>query len=498
MFRTFTDVVTHTLCFLVFFVTFIPSLLFSMLWKLIVRVLLYLEYGSNAELMAACDAVSAHKPAPSKEGLINALFHIRGSIPLKEIRRRVSENLVCAQTVDGRSLHPRLMRSVQSKYGLYVWTQAETFDLHWHVDYFRDEAGTKVTYKNREDQLDVIQKIINAPMFDSKTSPWRVLLVNKEDGSDCILILRCHHSMLDGGAAFMVVLPAVADQIKGSDGFGNIKPLPKVVRMRNEMLGMLCVPHIMSRQLCLSDDNPLRSAANAEEPPCGKWCYWSDPIPLAKVTEVRKKTNVRFSAVLITCIGRAVTRYLKLPEVAKTHKGNPMISAYQAVSMWTREDVPRMENKITGIASGITPNPSKNALEQLLEANENQEHWLRQEFLWGSYTFSNLTTNTVPHVIPEKFIIPWLLGGVTMFVSSAMGPSNFFTVNGNEVYSLTGIMPLPPTTCLGFILLSYGDKLAVSVTGRKYAFPELEDLKKLDTMLHEEFDILHKAIVAQD
>lgn len=51
---------------------------------------------------------------------------------------------------------------------------------------------------------------------------------------------------------------------------------------------------------------------------------------------------------------------------------------------------------------------------------------------------------------------------------------------------------------LGFILLSYGDKLGVTVTGRKYAFPELEDLRRLDALVHDEFQSLFKAVALTD
>jgi hypothetical protein len=203
------------------------------------------------------------------------------------------------------------------------------------------------------------------------------------------------------------------------------------------------------RQVGIFDKNPLRNFAAGEkwDLPDGKWTAWSDPIPVSRVTAIRKKTGARFSSIIITAISRATTRYINLKKDDPGHNGDSYsMSAYQAVSMWTPSDAPNLENRISGISTPMIVDMSKPLLQQLKEVNECQEFWLRQEFLWGVYTFSNLTCNSLPHVLAERFVIPYLLGGITMFVSSAMGPTNVFTLDGNEVHGLTAIMPLPPTT----------------------------------------------------
>jgi hypothetical protein len=50
---------------------------------------------------------------------------------------------------------------------------------------------------------------------------------------------------------------------------------------------------------------------------------------------------------------------------------------------------------------------------------------------------------------------------------------------------------------LGFVLLSYGDKLSIAVAGRKYAFPKLDDLKLLDGMVHEELNLMYKTFTGE-
>ena len=50
---------------------------------------------------------------------------------------------------------------------------------------------------------------------------------------------------------------------------------------------------------------------------------------------------------------------------------------------------------------------------------------------------------------------------------------------------------------MGFVLLSYGDKLGIAVAGRKYAFPKLEDLKQLDGMVHEELTYMYKMLAGE-
>jgi hypothetical protein len=51
---------------------------------------------------------------------------------------------------------------------------------------------------------------------------------------------------------------------------------------------------------------------------------------------------------------------------------------------------------------------------------------------------------------------------------------------------------------LGFILLSYSDKLSIALAGRKHAFPKLDDLKQLDGMVHEELNYMYKTLAAGD
>ena len=70
--------------------------------------------------------------------------------------------------------------------------------------------------------------------------------MSKEDGSESLVVLRGHHCLFDGGAAFMVILPAVADRIKDGNVFGNVKN-GGFGAWRNKFLGMLCVPFLLSR-----------------------------------------------------------------------------------------------------------------------------------------------------------------------------------------------------------------------------------------------------------
>ncbi len=93
--------VAQAVIFLVFYVFFIPTLVLAHAWKLIVRLLVRLQHGGAVQIMGPCDAISAHKPSPSKEGLIHAVFHVRGPVSLKEVRRRVAENLVELKNADG-------------------------------------------------------------------------------------------------------------------------------------------------------------------------------------------------------------------------------------------------------------------------------------------------------------------------------------------------------------------------------------------------------------
>ena len=233
--------------FLVFFVLFTPVLLLFKLWKQIIRLLLKIQYGASVEIMGPCDAISAHKPAPSKEGLIHAVFHVRGPLSLAEIRRRVFENLVDAKDKDGVLKHPRLRRWIQSHWGLYCWRNVEKFDYDYHVDYYRDEATNKPhCYETEEEQMHLVQKIINSDMFKRGVSPWQIFLVQKADQSEGIVVLRSHHCMFDGGAAFMVILPAIADEVNAEDVFGNVKK-GKFAAKGYKLLGMLCVPYLLSR-----------------------------------------------------------------------------------------------------------------------------------------------------------------------------------------------------------------------------------------------------------
>ena len=207
-----------------------------------------------------------------------------------------------------------------------------------------------------------------------------------------------------------------------------------------------CFLPFVFRQVGIFDKNPLRDFVGKKDAPDGKWTTWSEAIPVSRVTAIRKKTGARFSSVLVTAISRAVTRYVKLRKEDNPRLVGDSLSAYQAVSMWTPYDPPNLENRISGISTPMLVDMSKSVLQNLTEINDNQEFWLKKEFLWGAYTFSNLTCNSLPHVLAEKFVIPYLLGGITMFVSSAMGPTNVFTLDGNEVHGLSAIMPLPPTT----------------------------------------------------
>jgi hypothetical protein len=225
-----------------------------------------------------------------------------------------------------------------------------------------------------------------------------------------------------------------------------------------------------------------------KDAPDGKWTAWSEAIPVSRVTAIRKKTGARFSSILVTAISRATTRYIQLRKDVMVDKGGPSVSAYQAVSMWTPNDPPNLENRISGISTPMLVDMGKPLLEQLREINECQEFWLRKEFIWGAYTFSNLTCNSLPHVLAEKFIIPYLLGGITMFVSSAMGPTNVFTLDGNEVHGLTAIMPLPPTTSKDLQLLFRNIfKQLAALANNEVSSPKTEFLSKTEVISKTKF-----------
>jgi hypothetical protein len=209
---------------------------------------------------------------------------------------------------------------------------------------------------------------------------------------------------------------------------------------------IFCCCSFLCRQLRSYDRNPLREFSLKKDAADGKWTIWTESIALSDIQAVRRRLKVRFSAVLLTAISRAVTRYMQTAMAARDWKTRCTMSAYQAVSMWTPSDAPVLENKLTGLSTPMIVNLKLSALEQLKKTNSAQKSWLRPEFLWGAYTFTNLTCNTLPHIVTEKVAIPLLLRGITMFVSSAMGPPTNFSVDGHEVFGLTGIMPLPPST----------------------------------------------------
>jgi hypothetical protein len=143
--------------------------------------------------------------------------------------------------------HPRLRRWIQSHWGLYCWRNVEKFDYDYHVDHYRDEAtGSRHVYRSDEEQIDVVQKIINSDMFKEGVSPWQMFLVKNADESEGIVVMRSHHCLFDGGAAFMVVLPAIADSVNAEDVFGNVKK-GKFAATGYKLLGMLSVPYLLSR-----------------------------------------------------------------------------------------------------------------------------------------------------------------------------------------------------------------------------------------------------------
>jgi hypothetical protein len=281
-------------------------------------------------------------------------------------------------------------------------------------------------------------------MFDKNEAQWKIFVMHKSDKLETICVLRSHHSLFDGGSAFMIILPAIADELPNDVGqqmFGNVKDDSGQSIMSMQKLqaqGLATIPNMFWNQMFTQDKNAIVNGTGDQAD--GKWVTWSDKIALTQVYQIRKALKVRFSSVITTCLIRAINRYL-----APTKDSSEFISVYQAVSMWTPADKPALENRITGACSHF-PMKIANSSDHVKAVDKYQQTHMERHRLVGSYLFIKLTSNLVPHVIAENTMMNVLLSGITFYITSAMGPKIDCTVDNNEINGLGGVMPLPPTT----------------------------------------------------
>lgn len=206
-----------------------------------------------------------------------SVFIMNGEPNVKNLRKLFYDRVV---TNNGHPSYKRLQQTLVLKYGRYVWTDEENFDISQHLILYDgplplNEAELKTMYG----------KILSTPI-PQDMSPWQILIIPMKN-KDCFALFNRVHHIIGDGISVVHLFSKVMD---GKPLL--LKPSEKAIKKYESNAYKRILHALFNGPLSLlflafsSSENPFPQAKSF----VGETkVAWTNAISLPKIKEVKNK-----------------------------------------------------------------------------------------------------------------------------------------------------------------------------------------------------------------
>jgi hypothetical protein len=319
------------------------------------------------------------------------------------------------------------------------------------------------------------------------------------DYQESILLFRGHHALADGvslTAAFsdlcdeaQDIRDAIHREIKRRRGPSQTM-LQKLARFCKR-LAWFCYGSIQAMLhylylLLFTPDSPFDSLRELLPPSKGRTVSWCDAAPLDQVKQVAHSMGPRVTVndVMVSCVTYAVARQLEqhrryletvfpnkgiqqthstINVVIPVHLGGGVLLPGQAVG-----------NNIGAFCAQVPGESTDDSAESRLQQVHDSLYTVKNTpapFL--SFLFAKMASSTLPPSITKR-LFETSQAHACVAITNNRGSSNKLHLDGQEIQSIAGFLPLPPGIPIGVSVTSYAGTVSLSVTAEPWAVPNAD------------------------
>lgn len=431
----------------------------------------WILYNRIGKLLANEDVPFMHESEHNRNYSVS-LFMMKGKLDLEKFQQLFYQRVVMN---DDHKSYCRLQKCIKKKWGRYIWSNEENFDVTRHVTCYE---GTPPLHDDELGQL--FGKIISKPL-PKDISPWQIVVIPMKSTDHFAYMCRFHHIIGDG-ISMVNVLSKVMDNKPQL-----LKPSEKLIKQYKmnalkRVLHAICTGPLSLLTVALSRaNNPFpRTELEGEQK-----VAWTEAISLHKIKEVKEKIGATINDVVTGCLAGAVRRYLISVNGKCTEDIQIVVSINtRPPSMLLQDNLP-LENNSTGVFLNL-PVKAESVLERVEEAKKRMDAIKNSsEFLVFGFIFNHVLAN-----LPEflgRFSVNSLNKHCCLIMSNVPGPLNKMVIGGDIVESIMVWPPLVGGTGMSTAIFSYADTIRLNVKVDSSVFP---DPKVLTNNFQQEIDEL--------
>lgn len=442
---------------------------------------------------------------PPRNAIISN-FVVEGTVPREEIWQLVKRRWIDASNGGEDNQGSKKQRSSQKKYpelqqyveywmGFLFWRTDLAFRLDNHLKFHNIPASDGNDDGNSEKFICKMMEHLLNKQFVSKRSPWEIHVVTNYRNSQlassnkpltCV-ILRFHHSLVDGFSLLYAVIEGLFQQSMESLSF----PEPQsssTISCSSMSSSLFQLPLRLAYDLGKFYENLLQSRHHKNpwiiSDRRKKWHQLyarSQLIPVSKIKAIKNHFRVSFTATILSCIASAIKKSLE-----SSH--HPPLENVTTLSPLPLANHPKkLVNHVTAAIFQLPTSPSLNSEERLQLCEKRLSLAKRSTIpsfgLLYSHLFGNHFTSVAKQFLTNR-LIPCGL-------SNFAGPTCPIQWNGYQGLAADFVAgAVQGVAGVGFMLLTYHDNLRLAISAEE-AVLDQNQAEQLIDFITEEIDNLY-------
>eukprot|EP00818_Percolomonas_sp_WS_P009255 CAMPEP_0117449720 /NCGR_PEP_ID=MMETSP0759-20121206/8090_1 /TAXON_ID=63605 /ORGANISM="Percolomonas cosmopolitus, Strain WS" /LENGTH=586 /DNA_ID=CAMNT_0005242203 /DNA_START=93 /DNA_END=1853 /DNA_ORIENTATION=+ len=363
------------------------------------------------------------------------------------------------------------------------FVEHSSFDVRRHVKYLRlrQDADEEVELRR------LVSKFMNVPL--PKNQPlWECLVVEGYSKGQ-FLLFRIHHSLGDGNSlascfisfcdqSYEDLEKSIMDSIQNSSTqkakLESGKGKNVLHRLMNTLLmtlwftlGTVRVVFKWIWEAIRGPDSITVFNRGGKVGTKKRVAFLAHHFDLEEVKDIGKQYNATVNDVILSCISGGMSRYYRdhvdRNEVGAKHFATNFENMRMSIPVNVRKRplVKRLGNKFGFVVSRVPIGNGLDSVKRLRLVKKAMDGCKKLPEQFASYYLGKLVTRLPIPAITSAF---GRLGSMLTFVfSNVRGCPVQLSVHGHKIKELLGFVPCPSGTALGFALLSYMDKISISV-----------------------------------
>lgn len=274
--------------------------------------------------------LSVHRPP--KCGLVSSIT-FEGVIPVTELEESVKSSWIQKRYKGRHLFYPEFQQYAESFMGIMFWKWDKHFDLQNHIMVHSiDARGSDM--ESESFMSSFYEKLLNKP-FPPKRSPWCIHLVHNYRNSQLssktmtILLLHSHHCLADGYSVLKLLIEdllggSLADVNMAKPSTNKPKSYESLLNLRNLIKFTNVLEELgHSVELSFTFNLPFRAGFGVK--PSSKQIFARSPlIPIQKIKQIKKRFDVTFTDVLVSCLSAGVARSMQSTKNFSKRENLPM------------------------------------------------------------------------------------------------------------------------------------------------------------------------------